>query len=273
MAEPAPFGLKEFRPALRECAATLEVPVDVDLLCRVAAARWRGGGVAVSVPVAVAGAGGAETIAAVGLARAGEELQSTVGEGPSLEVMAGAPLLVVPDLGDPNVQRRWPLFAPAAIEAGICSVVAVPMRVGAARFGVLALHHDRVAGMDVGRLAEAGTVASIALDLVLDHLHVLGIGARDEVPGETAAERNLREQRAPWPQQRFLDIRPEIHQATGMIAIQLGVDLPTALLRLRGRAFTEGRMLSHVAADVVSRVIRFGDDVPPHPPTDVGDGV
>ncbi|MGQ0629821.1 MAG: GAF and ANTAR domain-containing protein [Sporichthyaceae bacterium] len=250
------------RAVLRERADNLDVPVDFDLLCQVGSARWAGAGVALSVPVAVAGAGGAQTVAACGLARAGEELQVTVGEGPSLEVMAGSSMVLVPDLADPAAQTRWPLFAPGAVETGICSVAAIPMRVGAARFGVLAVHLDRVGGLDADHLAEALALAAIALDLLLDHLHVLGIGERDPTPGETAAERNRREQREPWSEQRFLDVRPEIHQATGMIAIQLGVDLPTALLRLRGHAFTEGRQLSHVAADVVSRVLRFGGDDP-----------
>jgi hypothetical protein len=53
------------------------------------------------------------------------------------------------------------------------------------------------------------------------------------------------------------DSRPEIHQATGMISVQLGVGIAEALSRLRARAFAEGRPLSELAADVVTRRRRF----------------
>lgn len=49
------------------------------------------------------------------------------------------------------------------------------------------------------------------------------------------------------------DIRPVVHQATGMIAVQLDVDLTTALLRLRAHAFHAGRPMQHLAVDVVAR--------------------
>jgi hypothetical protein len=44
-----------------------------------------------------------------------------------------------------------------------------------------------------------------------------------------------------------------------MIAIQLGLDLSDALLRLRARAYATERPVSDVAADVVSRRLRFDD--------------
>ena len=48
-----------------------------------------------------------------------------------------------------------------------------------------------------------------------------------------------------------------VHQAAGMIAVQLAVPVPEALLRLRARAFSTGRVISDVAADVVARRLRF----------------
>jgi hypothetical protein len=47
-----------------------------------------------------------------------------------------------------------------------------------------------------------------------------------------------------------------------MIAIQLGVDLAGALLRLRAHAYATGRAVSEVATDVVGRRLRFGDGKP-----------
>ena len=50
-----------------------------------------------------------------------------------------------------------------------------------------------------------------------------------------------------------------VRQATGMVSIQLGVDIGTALLRLRARAYADGRLLSEVAADVVARTLHLDE--------------
>jgi hypothetical protein len=118
------------------------------------------------------------------------------------------------------------------------------MHVGAARFGVLALYFDRVGGLSDDGLAEARTFATIALDLLLDHAGPPG----REIAGDPSRDR------------RFYDDRPEIHQATGMVAVQLKADLGTALLRLRAQAYAEGRLLSELSADVVARTVRFEEE-------------
>jgi len=43
-----------------------------------------------------------------------------------------------------------------------------------------------------------------------------------------------------------------------MISVQLSVSVAEALVRLRARAFRDGRPLADLAADVVARRIRFG---------------
>jgi AmiR/NasT family two-component response regulator len=53
-----------------------------------------------------------------------------------------------------------------------------------------------------------------------------------------------------------------IHQATGMVLVQLGVDAEAAFARLRGHAYVTGRRLGDVARDVVGRRIRFTRDPP-----------
>lgn len=51
----------------------------------------------------------------------------------------------------------------------------------------------------------------------------------------------------------------EVHQANGMLTIQLDIDLAEALLRLRAHAYAAGRTVSAVAADVVNRRLYFDD--------------
>ncbi|MDH4365795.1 MAG: ANTAR domain-containing protein, partial [Acidimicrobiia bacterium] len=50
-----------------------------------------------------------------------------------------------------------------------------------------------------------------------------------------------------------------VHQAAGMVSAQLDVSVAQALIRLRGYAFGQGRLLADVARDVVDRRLRFGD--------------
>jgi len=52
----------------------------------------------------------------------------------------------------------------------------------------------------------------------------------------------------------------EVHQATGMVSVQLGSDLTVAFLRLRAHAYLTGRRLSQVAREVVERRLRFDPD-------------
>ena len=48
-----------------------------------------------------------------------------------------------------------------------------------------------------------------------------------------------------------------VHHASGITAVQLGIDVDEALLRLRTHAFVSGRAVSHVAAEVVARRLRI----------------
>jgi hypothetical protein len=116
------------------------------------------------------------------------------------------------------------------------------MRVGRTGWGVLTVYLDRRLGRDEACVAEARALAAITLDLLLGH-------PRSDPRNGGDYLHDL------W----FFDDRPEIQQATGMVATQLDVDLDTALLRIRGRAFAESRMLSEVALEVVLGEERFDE--------------
>ena len=55
------------------------------------------------------------------------------------------------------------------------------------------------------------------------------------------------------------DFRSVVHQASGMVAVQLEISVGQALVRLRAHAFGEGRALNGVAEDVVARRLRFDE--------------
>lgn len=236
-------GLEGLRAALGAYTAAAGGPLDLEHVCEFAGHHL---GAAVALSFLGGHSEAAVVAAAGGLARVAEELQITVGEGPSALGFSGLGVLTVDDLNTTEQQSRWPLFAPAAVEAGVRSLCAVPMRVGAARFGVFVVYFDRPGAVNVAVLADSVLLAAIALDLLLDRLGaaIAGDGGAELVSGIA---------------ERIVGDRPEIHQATGMISVQAGVDLPTAVLYLRARAFADGRSLSELAAEVVAGGIRFDE--------------
>jgi hypothetical protein len=139
--------------------------------------------------------------------------------------------------------RRWPAFAPAAVAVGVSAVFAFPLVMGAISVGALEIHRSREATLSAAELTEGLLFADAALPRVLDHLSGPGTVESTELPSSEFEYR--------WA---------EVHQATGMVSVQLGSDLTVAFLRLRAHAYLTGRRLSHVASDVVERRLRFESD-------------
>jgi hypothetical protein len=58
---------------------------------------------------------------------------------------------------------------------------------------------------------------------------------------------------------RDSDFRFVVHQAAGMVSVQLGVSIAEAMVRLRAHAFSHSLLLADVAEDVVARRLRLED--------------
>lgn len=170
-----------------------------------------------------------------------EELSLTLGEGPCVDALAGGPVLV-PDLMAPECLARWPAFAPAAGQAGVRAVLALPLQIGGIRTGVVDLYRAQPGDLDREQLADALVLADTACALLLD------AAARDRLHSDGHQPESA------GPQ------HPEVHQATGMISVQLGVTAAVALIRLRAYAYVHDRRLRDVAGDVVARRLRFNLD-------------
>ncbi|MGQ0774886.1 MAG: GAF and ANTAR domain-containing protein [Pseudonocardiales bacterium] len=224
--------LTQVRVWVTEWAASLELPVSVWLLCETAVFRLGVSGVAMTIDNA---AGWPETRHSTdALSARLVEFQVTVGEGPCADAgQTGGPVLVT-DLDSPAIQRRWPLFAPLAVEAGARALFVLPLCVGTIRLGILALHHIEPRQLEPATLADSLAFAALALRLLLD-----------EQAGLPTTDGGL-------PLHS-----PQTHQATGMISAQLNVGMEDAFARLRARAFTDQRPLAELAADVVARRLRF----------------
>ena len=168
-----------------------------------------------------------------------EDLQATLGQGPSAEVIDGFGPVLEAELASSQALTRWPEFSPAAVARGVAAVFAVPVGVGAARLGALSLYRDWAGPLSRDQFNALLLHADAVLMLALDERGGLAPGAVDLV-GEGFTER-----------------RGEVHQAAGMVSVQLGVSLTNALVAMRARAFAEGRTISQVATDVVARRLSF----------------
>ena len=171
-----------------------------------------------------------------------EELTTVLGEGPGFDALVGRPALA-DDLRDSWCQTRWPMFAPGALDCGVRAMFALPLQVGGVHLGVLDLYRAGPGELDHEQLADALLLADTACALLLD----------SDRPGRPASGGHSYPEEA-GPQ------HPEVHQATGMVAVQLGVTAAVALIRLRAYAYANDRRLRDVAADVVTRRMRFHPD-------------
>jgi hypothetical protein len=199
--------------------------------------------------LAVAGAG----ITVMGAGQAGpvcvssqrmaalEDLQFTMGEGPCQDAFRSGRPVHAPRL-DTTAIARWPAFADMAQKAGIGAVFAYPMATNGARVGVLTLYQDHE-----GELSAAQHDDSIALAGVLTET-VLSM--QDAAPPGVLA---------PGLEEAVV-YRAEIHQASGMVSIQLRIPIAEALVRIRAHAFAHGLPVGVVAADIVGRRLRLADD-------------
>lgn len=168
-----------------------------------------------------------------------QELQFELGEGPCVDAWSGMEPILEPDLAAPAIVR-WPTFAGRGVDAGVLAVFAFPVHLGAIRIGVLVFYRDRVGGLDADALAYGLVLADLASWVIL--------GLQSGAPPEALHEL-LSAEPAHWA---------EVHQATGIVAVQLDVGLDEAFVRLRGHAFADGRSLREVARDVVARRLRLG---------------
>ena len=165
-----------------------------------------------------------------------DDLATTAGSAPCIDAYEfGRPVLV------PNLTAdgsRWPGFTADAITAGAAAVFSFPLQVGGVRLGVLEMHRRSAGSLTQAQLTDALLLADEATDTIFDDVH--GV--------------------APLTLSGLVDIQAEVHQATGMVAVEMRVSLAEALLRIRGHAFARHMTLSEVAKEIIERRLRLNDE-------------
>ena len=199
--------------------------------------------------VALVSAQGSRVVLAAtdGLGSEIEDAQITLGEGPYVDAATSLAPVLVPNLADPGAEgnHRWPFFAKQAETLGVSALFAFPIRVSTLSVGTLGLYRE-----------EAGALGTPELGGVLETLDEIGrtlldLETWDDDPrGSPDADQNGGTTVASTAQ---------LHQAAGMVMIQVDVTILEAMALLRATAFTEGTHVTSIAHQIVNRRRRFGN--------------
>jgi len=148
-------------------------------------------------------------------------------EGPCMDAFRTGNLVVQGSLEAGT--GRWPVFAPAALETGFRSVLALPLRLREVTLGALNLFSVTGAPMSDADIVVARAFADLATVSILQHR-------------ASAEAQRLNEQLS-----AALNSRVVIEQAKGVLSERAGVDLAEAFTRLRSYARNNNRRLTDVA--------------------------
>lgn len=159
-----------------------------------------------------------------------ERLQFTLGEGPCVDATNSGTPVMVADVGDATdpANDRWPVFVGEVARSGVRAVFALPIRMGAISLGAVDLYRLTPGNLSRRQLSSALSTVEAAGAAVLDGLEL----SMDPRSTPTSMI---------------------VHQAAGMVMVQLDCSIDEALVRLRATAFTEGVAVNRLAADVVRR--------------------
>ncbi|MFC9434655.1 GAF and ANTAR domain-containing protein [Nocardia sp. NPDC057030] len=162
-------------------------------------------------------------------ARAAHDLEQLIGEGPARDALDGKEFVTA---GSPGMAARWPQYGPALSELGVRSVVAVP------------LHSSRVLGSlcvftgNGGVHTDTGPATEEMGDTLANTVLLASYGATDDgAPHGTLFD--------------DADYFGAVHQAVGMVAVQCGCGVDTALAMLRARAFADSLDIAEIARRVL----------------------
>ncbi len=123
-----------------------------------------------------------------------------------------------------------------------------PLILGALNVGIVELYSTTAGVMDRADRAKALVLANETAWNLLDHLLRMQAAAAGETSETSTAD--------PVSTGSPLS-RREIHQATGMVLVQMNVTPTEALLLLRAHAFAHGTTVRAIAGDVVARRLQF----------------
>jgi GAF domain-containing protein len=171
------------------------------------------------------------------------ELQSQ--EGPCLDCYKTREPVLNQHLRD--IEDRWPNFGPVALQAGFCSVHALPMRMRGNVIGALNLFRAERGELQEADIVTGQALADVATITILQHRAVL-------------ESRLVNAQLS-----HALNSRVIIEQAKGVLAERDGLTMEEAFSSMRNHARSHNLKLVDVAEGVVNGTISVQVLAPPRP--------
>lgn len=162
-----------------------------------------------------------------------ERLQERGGAGPCVEAASTETVMAISDLR--AHQERWPGYVPGALDAGLHSVMSLPMRAKDQTVGALNTYRMSPHEWTDEEIGAAQTLSAMATAYVL-------------MAGEIQSSQQRAEQL-----QHALQSRVVIEQAKGVLATQHDEGLDAAFERLRRYARSHNASAHQVAQEVVER--------------------
>ncbi|RSN55494.1 hypothetical protein DMH01_32525 [Amycolatopsis sp. WAC 04182] len=160
-----------------------------------------------------------------------DDLQYTLGDGPTLEAVEEGYTVSEPDLAATD-QARWPLFLPAAMQSPARAVIAAPLQV----------HGETVGALTGYRATPGAMTASQSHDFHRVRQALLPLVSQSAPNGTGDGLRRYRE---------------EVQQAAEFLAATLAIPPDHALARLRAYSFRHDRSLADLARDALTRRLRL----------------
>lgn len=170
-----------------------------------------------------------------------DDLQYTLGEGPTLDAARTGRTITEPDLAA-TPDDRWPQFLPAASRTHVRTLIATPLRLGIVPTGALTAYGTVPGAPTAHQREDVVRFARAALLLLLQ------TSPARLLTGDHALGLTL--------------YRAEVHQAAGALAAQLALPLDQALLRLRAHAYAHDRALLDIAHDILAHRLYLEQDGP-----------
>lgn len=218
--------------------ALVPEPAEVSDLCRPFLSSLPVSGVSVTVMTA---SGARMTLCSSGVIAARiDELQFELGEGPQNSVVRSGQIVMVPNVASGG-HDDWPVLGAALGGLDVGAIFCIPIQMGAVTVGVATLYSNSPSTLDHDQQATALMIASAIAGGVVQQAMA---AALDEGAEESAAAPALRR---------------EVHQATGIILVQLNTTATIAYARMQAYAFANGTTVLMVARDVVAGSLTFED--------------
>jgi len=173
-------------------------------------------------------------------------LQLELGEGPQWSVAHSGEMLAIRDVATHD-HGRWPVFATSLSELPVAALYCVPIRMGAVILGVATLHLESPPPLTDDQESTALALGfAIAPAVVNEAVRYLNA----DVPGDPTSTSALHR---------------EVHQATGVMLVQLNTTATLAYAHMQAYAFANGMTLHDVARAVISGDLTFTEALPEDP--------